>query len=103
MTLPNIIVTIISVIVAGVIALQYKSLKEWMLWGVSEAEEYLGSGTGELKLQFVYDLAITRYPLLVKIIPFTVFKKLVDSALETMRELIAKNVNIANILTVPKE
>ena len=29
------------------------NVKEWLLWAVTQAEQYLGSGTGALKLRYV--------------------------------------------------
>ena len=34
------------------------NVKEWLKWAVVEAEKALGGGTGQLKLRWVYDLAI---------------------------------------------
>jgi hypothetical protein len=99
MTPLQIIVSIVAILIVGAIALHFKGFKEWLLWGVAEAEEYLGSGTGELKLRYVYNLAIERFPIVAKLIPFFIFKKLVDLALDKMRELIEKNKKIAEILT----
>lgn len=94
----TLIITIVSVFIVGLVALRYQSFKSWLLWGVSEAEEYFGSGTGQLKLRYVYNLAIEKYPVFSKIIPFTVFAWLVDKALTEMRTWIESNENIANIL-----
>lgn len=73
-------------------------VKEWLKWAVSEAECYLGSGTGQLKLREVYDMFVTTYPLFSKIVPFNVFSKWVDLALEWLSEQLAKNPNIANYI-----
>jgi len=89
---------LVVVMVTGLIALQFKSFSEWLVWGVTEAETYLGSGTGELKLKYVYDLAIERFPIFVKFITFDLFKKLVDVALDKMREMIENNEAINNIV-----
>ena len=35
---------------------QLLKVKEWLLWAVVLAEKELGSGTGQLKLRYVYDL-----------------------------------------------
>ena len=94
----RIVVTLFSIIIVGIIALQYQSFKIWLLWGVSEAEEFFGSGTGQLKLQYAYNLAIERFPVFAKLIPFTLFNWLVNKALDEMRRMIEENENIANIL-----
>ena len=41
---------------------QLKSVKEWMLFAVTKAEKELGSGTGKLKLRYVYDMFIAKFP-----------------------------------------
>ena len=73
--------------------------KNWLVWAVSEAEAVLGSKTGQLKLRYVYDMAVARFPIASKLIPFTVFSKLVDAALDVMRDMIENNINIAAALT----
>ena len=52
---------------------QLKKVKEWLLWAVAEAEKELGSGTGQLKLRYVYDMFIVKFPSLAKIISFETF------------------------------
>ena len=54
-----------------------------------EAEKELGSGTGALKLRFVYDMFITKFPLLVALIPFSSFSSFVDEALDKFKKLLA--------------
>lgn len=70
---------------------QLARLKEWLLWAVAEAEKELGSGTGQLKLRYVYDMFIIRFPALAKIMPFETFSLLVDKALEKFNELLSTN------------
>lgn len=70
---------------------QLDKVKEWLLWAVTEAEKELGGGTGQLKLRQVYDLFVTRFPSLVKVVPFTLFSDLVDEALEKMRTMLDEN------------
>lgn len=74
---------------------QLKKVREWLLWAVIEAEKALGSGTGQLKLRSVYDLFVVRFPWLAKIIPFDMFGKMVDDALDEMRELLENNEAVA--------
>ncbi len=74
---------------------QLKKVREWLLWAVIEAEKALGSGTGQLKLRCVYDLFVVRFPWLAKIIPFEMFGKMVDDALDEMRELLENNEAVA--------
>jgi hypothetical protein len=61
------------------------NVKEWLKWAVVEAEKALGSGTGQLKLRYVYDLAISQFPWIVSFISFEMFSGWVDEALEWMK------------------
>lgn len=70
---------------------QLESIKEWLLWATTEAEKRFGSGTGKLKLRYVYDLFAETFPWLAKIISFETFSELVDSALGDMNNLLASN------------
>lgn len=70
---------------------QIAKVREWLLWAVTEAETVLGSGTGQLKLRYVYDLFIQRFAWISKLITFEKFSELVDAALEEMRELLKTN------------
>lgn len=76
--------------------------KNWLLWAVSEAEKTLGSKTGELKLMYAYDLAVARFPILSKLIPFNIFASMVDGALDIMREMIEENEAINKAITSGK-
>lgn len=66
-------------------------MREWLLYAVTEAERELGGGTGKLKLRQVYDLFVTRFPWLAKIVSFETFSGLVDDALDEMREMLKNN------------
>ncbi len=70
---------------------QLVKVREWLLWAVTEAEKELGGGTGKLKLRQVYDLFVTRFPWLARIVPFDLFSSLVDEALEDMRDMLKTN------------
>ena len=70
---------------------QLAKVREWLLWAVTEAEKELGGGTGKLKLRQVYDLFVTRFPWLARIVPFDLFSSMVDAALEDMREMLKNN------------
>ena len=74
---------------------QIASLKSWLLFAVTEAEKFLGSGTGKLKLRYVYDLFLEKFPYIAQVISFDTFSKYVDEALDEMRELLSSNKNIA--------
>lgn len=81
---------------------QIKDLKEWLLYAVIKAEKYLGSGTGELKLRYVYDLAISKFPFVSVFIPFETFSKYVDEALEQMKDMLDENENIKEYIEKDK-
>lgn len=70
---------------------QLDKVRKWLLWAVTEAEKELGSGTGALKLRQVYDLFVVRFPWLARVISFALFSRMVDEALEEMRELLDTN------------
>lgn len=95
-----IVAVIAALVVAGVAVYRYFGLpsdaqldkvREWLLWAVTEAEKELGGGTGKLKLRQVYDLFVTRFPWLARIVPFDLFSSMVDDALEDMREMLKTN------------
>lgn len=73
---------------------QLKKVKAWLLYAVIMAEKELGSGTGALKLRYVYNLFVDKFPNLVSIISFEMFSKLVDEVLEEMKQILATNKDI---------
>lgn len=92
------IMAIIALTIHGVVGFcsstkeeQRNSLKEWLLYAVTLAEKELGSGTGKLKLRYVYDMFVVKFPWLAKIVTFTQFSIWVDQALEEMNHLLTNN------------
>lgn len=73
---------------------QLSNIKEWLLFATIEAEKELGSGTGQLKLRFVYDQFIARFGLIAKLMPFQVFSRLVSEVLEDMKLTLETNKDI---------
>lgn len=67
------------------------NVKEWLKWAVVEAERQLGSGTGQLKLRLVYDMAIKQFPWIVQIVSFESFSEWVDEALDWMKAQLEGN------------
>ena len=67
------------------------NIKEWLKFAVVDAEKELGSGTGQLKLRMVYNMAVKQFPFIVQLIPFDTFSKWVDEALDWMRNQLADN------------
>ena len=104
-----ILLVVIAIITGGVLAVrhffglpsaeQLAKVKEWLLFAVTEAEKELGGGTGQLKLRYVYDMFVSKFPWLVKAISFELFSGLVDEALEKMRELLKKNDAVATLVS----
>ena len=98
------LVAIIAVLWMGAYALyrfydlpsseQLAKVREWLVYACSLAEKDLGSGTGQLKLRYVYDLFLNKFPWLAKLLSFEAFSKMVDSALEDMKHAIETNNNV---------
>ena len=65
-----------------------------MLLAVITAEQKFGSETGVIKLRFVYDLFVSKFPWIAKILSFDKFSELVDEALDKMRLLLEENPKI---------
>lgn len=82
---------------------QIETLKEWLKYAVSVAEQELGSGTGKLKLRYVYDMFIGTFPALSKILSFDKFSELVDEALVWMEAQIDTNNMISALLSGEEE
>lgn len=99
MELAKIIMAIILCIIIIGGGIYINGFKNWLVWAVTEAESLFGSNTGKLKLRYAYKLAIERFPVIAKFIPFSLFSKLVDKALEIMREMIENNKNISEVIS----
>ena len=82
---------------------QITKVKEWLLWAVTEAERELGSGTGQLKLRYVYDMFIVKFPAIAKVISFEAFSLMVDEVLEKFKDLLDKNQLLQNYITGNKQ
>ena len=70
---------------------QKEQIKQWMLWAVSEAEKKYKTGTGTIKLRYVYDLFVKAFPTMAPLISFATFACWVDEVLEQMRHLMETN------------
>lgn len=73
---------------------QFTMVREWLLWAVAEAEKMYGSGTGVLKLRYVYDMFLSRFGELEYLISFEDFSKMVDEALEALQHFLETNEKI---------
>lgn len=82
---------------------QLKSVKEWMLFAVTKAEKELGSGTGKLKLRYVYDMFIAKFPWLGKVISFEMVSMMVDDALDEMKVMLESNKAVQEYVNGPSE
>lgn len=82
---------------------QLKDVSEWLIFATSLAEKELGCGTGPLKLRSVYDMFLSKFPWMAKIITFDRFSKLVDEALPAMRELLENNSAVQNYVNGSNE
>lgn len=74
---------------------QVAKVKQWLLYAVLEAEKQFGSKTGALKLRSVYDLFVSRFPWLAKIVSFETFSTWVDEALDSAEEWLKKDTAVA--------
>lgn len=75
---------------------QVSAFKEWLKYGVTIAEKELGGGTGQLKLRMVWDLALTKFPWLSKVMEFEKFAEYVDEALVWLNNQLTYNSNLSN-------
>lgn len=78
---------------------QIEELKKWLRYLVWEAEEYFGSKTGQLKLAYVYNLAVKQFPWIAYVMTYEEFdEKYVKEALKWLEEQLSKNPNIKALL-----
>ena len=75
---------------------QLSKVKEWLVWAVAAAERELGSGTGQLKLRYVYSMFTQSWSTLAKIVSFEVFSSWVDEALVRFTRMLQSNKNVSN-------
>lgn len=80
-------------------SVQIQAVKEWLLWAVTQAEKELGSGTGQLKLRYVYNMFIERFNYLASVITFDMVSDLVDEALDEMKKMLSTNAAAQNYVT----
>ena len=105
MSTQEIIVTVILVVFAILVTfatiMMKGGIKAWLKWAVTQAESYLGGGTGDLKLRYAYDLAAQQFPIIKYILPFSAVSAWVDEALVWMRQQIDANAKIAEYVETP--
>lgn len=78
---------------------ELEKFREWLLFAVEEAEALYGSGTGAIKLRYVYDLFIDKFPRLADFISFEDFSEYVNGALKTLEDLVKDNEEIKKLVT----
>lgn len=97
---------ILVMAVAGLIYLirnDKEKAKKWLLLACLEAEKEFGSKTGVIKLRYVYNMFLARFPVLSKFMSFEQFSNMVDVALEEMKHLINTNMAVFNLVAKPDE
>lgn len=77
---------------------QINKVKEWLVFACAEAEKELGHNTGQLKLRKVYDMFLTKFPWLAKIITFEKFSLLVDESLTKFKKMLETNLSVRNFV-----
>ena len=96
-----VVITVVTIGAINIVQLpsnkQLEKVKEWWIFACLEAERNFKSGTGALKLRFVYDSFIARFTWLAKIVSFEMFSMMVDEALVTVREMLEKNKAISDL------
>ena len=70
-------------------------IQQWLIWAVAQAEKELGSGTGQLKIKYVYDLFISKFPAVAIFIKYETFANMVEKALDEFKEMIDTNRRIS--------
>lgn len=77
---------------------QLSKVKEWLVWACMQAEKELGGKTGQLKLRMVYDMFLSKFGWLAKVVTFEQFSKMVDEALERFKRMLESNVAVKAIV-----
>lgn len=78
---------------------QLEQIKQWLIFVTLEAEKQFQSGTGQIKLRFVYDAFLTKFKWISFFMSFETFSLLVDEALKEMKDMLSKNKAVENLVT----
>lgn len=70
---------------------QLRKVQEWLVWAVAKAEDTLGSGTGQLKMKYVYDLFVAKYPAIAIFLSYDQFLEMAEKALDEFKEMMENN------------
>lgn len=73
---------------------QINKVREWLIYACILAEKEIGSGTGQIKLRYVYDLFNQRFKWISRVISFEMFSVLVDEALIVVRQELESNIKV---------
>lgn len=68
-----------------------EALIEWLKWAVTIAEKEYGGKTGQLKLRYVWELALKQFPWIARCVDFETFSIYVDEALEWLKNQLESN------------
>lgn len=82
---------------------QLQKVREWLLQAVTMAEKELGEKTGQVKLSYVYDMFIEKFPKLAALISAETFSDLVDGVLVKFRQLLNSNESLQNYVKGDKQ
>lgn len=74
------------------------SIKQWAIYACALAEKELGSGTGALKMRYTYDLFVSKFPFLAKMISFERYKEIAQSALLEFKKMLETNPNVQELI-----
>ena len=97
------VVVVCALVVVGIKAKKFTELpseeqrnkiKECLLLWVIEAERLYKGGTGAIKLRYVYDKFIEKFPSIAPVVSFIMFSEWVDDVLVYMKHLLETNENI---------
>lgn len=93
------VVALIYVIYHNILAdTKNKKVKEWLIYACLKAESKFGRETGKIKLRFVYDLFISKFTIVSKIITFDDFETLVGVALDEAKKILGTNPAVAELV-----
>lgn len=73
-------------------------VKEWLKYAVTMAEKEFGAKTGQLKLAYVYNLFVDKFPSVVNIVSLELFSAMVDESLKWLDKQLESNDNVKQIV-----
>ena len=78
---------------------QIEELEKFLRYLVYEAEKYFGSKTGQLKLAYVYNMAVKQFPWIAYVMTYEEFdEKFVKAALEWLKKQLSENPRMQEVL-----